>query len=117
MAVSARTAGDIWAVGRIETPLNRLLTMHWDGTAWTDVPSPEAPDGEIYRAVAVLAADDAWAAGTNGFDNEVEHWDGTAWHHVPAATFGIDNEPQSLAARAPNDIWLSGYYVLNGLII
>ena len=43
--VSARAANDIWAVGSFSaakgTNSNSFtLTMHWNGSAWTIVPSP-----------------------------------------------------------------------------
>jgi hypothetical protein len=42
-AVSADSATDAWAVGSYTTPdqSNALaLILHWNGTSWTQVPSP-----------------------------------------------------------------------------
>jgi hypothetical protein len=42
-SVSALTSNDVWAVGHNNTgafSINRTMTEHWDGTAWTVVPSP-----------------------------------------------------------------------------
>ena len=40
--VAAVSVSDIWAVGYYTTTgtLQQTLTLHWDGAAWTQVPSP-----------------------------------------------------------------------------
>ncbi len=44
--VSALSSDEAWAVGESGNPLNhgaRTLIQHWDGTAWTTVPSQNLP--------------------------------------------------------------------------
>src|SRR5689334_3789544 len=38
--VAAVTATDVWAVGQDYTAGSLTLTMHWNGSAWSVVPSP-----------------------------------------------------------------------------
>jgi hypothetical protein len=51
-AVSAAAPDDVWAVGQFGT-------LHWDGSAWSQVP---APAGELI-AVDAVGPEDAWAVG------------------------------------------------------
>jgi hypothetical protein len=41
-AVTATSANNVWAVGDYETsgPIIHTLILHWNGKAWTRVPSP-----------------------------------------------------------------------------
>lgn len=88
-SVDAVAADDIWAVGEshdFHGPYpHHTLTMHWDGTAWSVVPSrgPIRHHGSILFSVTAIAADDAWAVGIwhDGvhYLPLVEHWDGVAW--------------------------------------
>ncbi|MEN3359722.1 MAG: hypothetical protein V7637_3704 [Mycobacteriales bacterium] len=54
-AVSAAGPADIWAVGDSlqNAAFASTLTEHWDGTAWTIVPSPNAPASFSTRLLAV----------------------------------------------------------------
>ena len=54
--VAAVSANDVWAVG---SGSNGALTMHWDGTAWTDV-WPDTPTGTL-NSLAMQSHDDGWA--------------------------------------------------------
>src|SRR5438105_3935499 len=39
--VAAVSANDVWAVGEYNPgPGSRTLTLHWDGTSWSVIPSP-----------------------------------------------------------------------------
>jgi hypothetical protein len=89
--VAATSATNAWAVGsyfRRHTNLGTLIE-HWDGTAWTQVPSPNAPGGSNeLNAVAVISATNVWAVGDSGSypgnQTLIEHWNGTAWAQVPS---------------------------------
>jgi len=95
--IAAISATDAWAVGswsdRIDfthsTPSQPLIE-HWDGTTWTEVPSPDLGEGEggALNTVVAISPSDVWAAG--GQDHAagdttslIEHWDGSAWNVVP----------------------------------
>lgn len=64
--VSATSASDAWAVGYydISTNQDRSLVLHWDGSAWTQVPSPNPATltNELY-GVSAISANDVWAVG------------------------------------------------------
>lgn len=110
------SANDIWAVGHTYTFSNgQPLILHWNGTAWSNVPAPDTGDyGRLYSVDAV-SANDVWAIGTeyhNGNQESiVHHWNGTAWSRVTSPNDGpFVQEWLSLNARAADDIWAVGYH-------
>jgi hypothetical protein len=90
---------------------DRTLTLRWDGTTWSQVPSPNpGPYLNVLFGVTVLAADDAWAVGW--WDNTsgvalILHWDGSQWAAVPVV-LGISAFLTDISAVAPDDIWAVG---------
>lgn len=97
-AVDAVSPADVWAVGsRYGGGTNeaRSLILHWDGTRWTRVPSPDA--GPL-TDVAAVSEEEAWAIG----GGKILHWDGEAWevvsyrrppgaHFAAIDAFGLDD--------------------------
>jgi hypothetical protein len=65
--VVALGASDVWAVGADYDPLLvsfRTFTEHWDGTAWTVVPSPNpGPEYDYLVGAAGFPGSDVWAVG------------------------------------------------------
>jgi hypothetical protein len=65
--VTALSSDDVWAVGYdYEVPSGniRTLVMHWDGTAWSRVDSPNAPDASsVLHGVAPDGTGGLWAVG------------------------------------------------------
>lgn len=83
-SMSARSADDIWAAGVFRGPDHKrtyeTLMLHWDGSAWTQVPVEGGPsDFDSLYTVSADAGDDAWTAGHSGDERFVRHWDGTTW--------------------------------------
>jgi len=85
-AVSAASATDVWAVGGFKTSngLRRTVSVHWDGTSWRHVFTPNPGGGSILSGVSAVSATDAWAVGhTNPFGGRqvplILRWNGTAW--------------------------------------
>jgi hypothetical protein len=77
-AVSATSASSAWAVG-CANRCSRTLTERWNGTAWTQVPSP-GPAGSVLSGVADVSAGSAWAVGNaGGAKTLILRWNGTAW--------------------------------------
>ena len=82
----------MWAVGRTKPGgygEDRTLTMHWDGSAWNIVPSPNdsSNDNDLF-GVAAIASDDVWAVGNAGSLKTLAiHWDGASWGVVPTPVF------------------------------
>ena len=74
-AVAAISANNVWAVGYFtddSTNVQQTLTAHWDGTGWTQVPSPNAgAAANLLLGVSAASADDVWAVGW--YRGEVPH--------------------------------------------
>jgi len=120
-AVSARTATDAWAVGGFPGPNEddgaQMLAEHWNGTAWTQTPTPNIVRvDEILNAVSASSATDVWAVGAENptgaahHDPIAAHYDGTAWTIVPtpATTGGSKSILFGVADLAPNNVWAVG---------
>ncbi len=122
VAIDGTASDDLWAVGYTEE-LNdetHTLALHWDGTAWQTIPSPNpyAVDNWLTDVVAV-APDNVWAVGW-GRDGITDtdftqplflHWDGADW--TPVSAPQIENADHHLAAidaNGANDIYAVGNY-------
>jgi hypothetical protein len=118
-AISAIAANDIWAVGvyYVGADLGRTLTLHWDGTAWAYVSSPNVePNSNILYGVAAISANDVWAVGSyfNTSTNLSEqllsmHWNGAAWSIVPTPTVNDGGTLYGVDAVSTSDVWAVGY--------
>jgi len=116
-SVDALSADDAWAVGSIQTQRRALpLAEHWDGTAWTPVPTPTAGRYvRVLHAVLTLAPDDVWAVGsqivaTGAVQTLIEHWDGTQWSIVPGPHPRSDHEELlAVSGRSASSVWAVGY--------
>ena len=119
-SVAALSASDVWAVGYYYidpyNAIRRTLVLHWDGTSWSIVPSPnQGDDYNELLSVAAISSADIWAVGhyRDGlvYRTLVEHWDGTQWSIVPSPNVGTgSNDLLSVAVASPYDVWALGYY-------
>src|SRR5439155_1407461 len=109
---------DVWAVGYYVTSALQTLVEHWNGTAWSVVPSanPSTLDNR-FSAVAAVSANDVCAVGQASNDDGsgditvVEHWDGTSWSVVPSPNAGtFINRLNGVATVSANDVWALGYH-------
>jgi hypothetical protein len=113
-SVAAQSDADVWAVGHSSN--GRTLTEHWDGIAWSVVPSPNRGSGDSeLLSVSAISAADVWAVGDSVSDSVhvalTEHWDGRAWTVVPSPNIGTDpNYLNAVAAVSSSDVWAVGYY-------
>ena len=94
-AVDTVSSSEAWAVGSAgyvdeHAETVRTITLHWDGAAWSVVPSPNpsAVDNEL-AGVGATSSSDAWAVGYEQTDDGVNasltlRWDGTSWSQVPS---------------------------------
>jgi len=115
--VAALSTNDVWAVGTYGTiSLPQTLTEHWDGSAWSIVPSPNMGTGGNYlQGVAAISANDVWAVGQYAafaaLQTLVEHWNGSAWSIVPSPNASdFNNTLNGVAAISANDVWAAGGY-------
>jgi hypothetical protein len=108
---------DAWAVGYVRELRGgvRTLTLHWNGTRWTRVPSPNRSlERNWLFTVAGSSPTDVWAA---GYDLDkarqhrtlLMHWDGNRWTVVPSPNVdGKENLLNGLAVLSPTDAWAVG---------
>jgi hypothetical protein len=125
-AVAAISANNIWAVGYSENtqlaPYDLPLIEHYNGVSWTMVSAPyPAPSqySSLY-SLAVVSANDIWAA---GYTNEntlgqngtalIEHWNGTKWNLISNPVAGSATTLYGLASTSSSNVWAVGY-VSNG---
>jgi hypothetical protein len=119
--VSSASAADAWAVGEISGTNRTILTLvaRWDGSGWTQVPSPSpggANAGSFLTGVSAVSASDAWAVGyygTFGLSTLVLRWDGSGWTQVPSPNPGYPASSSTLygvSAVSASDAWAVGTY-------
>src|SRR5438874_2271050 len=64
-SLKAFATNDVWAVGYKDYDYNQntssTFTLHWDGTAWSEIPSPNVIDTGSLRGVDGAAPNDVWA--------------------------------------------------------
>lgn len=119
--ISARSPSDIWAVGSASVLVGtavqgRTLVEHWNGTAWSIVPSRNATTSNLFTGVAAVAANDVWAVGytittdgTNQPDKTlIEHWNGSSWSIVASPSPPSNDTLAGVAARSASDVWAVG---------
>ena len=113
-SASAIAADDIWGVGGGTGPYHGICTyvVHYDGTSWNHVPTPEPGLQRRLYDVHALATDDVWAVGTYldglGYHSYVIHWDGGQWTYEDLPGGGA-----ALHAFAPDDIYAVGDRVVH----
>lgn len=122
--LTAASATDAWAVGSQVTSSNRTipLTLHWDGSAWSQVATPDPVPGGSFAQLASVSASspaDAWAVGVTGhgfgFSTLTMHWDGAGWTIVPSPNPGSAiSAVVSVVALSANSAVAVGNYT-NGL--
>jgi hypothetical protein len=116
--VTAVAPNDVWAVGRYDPQAggSRTLVLHWDGTSWSIVPSPNPNTYNGLYAVAALSASDIWAVGYYFTENTqrtlIEHWNGTSWSIVPSPNIGTSRNLLVAVTAVANSqtAWAVGYY-------
>jgi hypothetical protein len=70
--VSVVSSGDVWAVGNQDGSLRngfavwRTFTEHWDGSAWSIVPSPNDSRHDNFLVAAAASGGRVWAFGGDG---------------------------------------------------
>jgi hypothetical protein len=116
-AVAAAARDDVWAVGLRRSEADsaaRTLTEHWDGAAWTVVPSPDPGQDNRLDGVAGTPATGVWAVGATGPEGGAERpfilrWTGTGWQEAPVPDVGPhDAALTAVAVVSPTDAWAVG---------
>jgi hypothetical protein len=126
-AVDASGPDDVWAVGTRwgahygrNSVGNATLTVHWDGSHWSVIPSPDpvVRDNDLSGVVAE-ATDDAWAVGSINHRGLTIHWNGIRWSVVPLPHFAPHFGKHYSALWAAGDdgqggVWAVGQYSHRG---
>ena len=117
-AVSALALDDVWAAGYFETDAFRPLPLveHWNGTAWTAVPTPIVGDEDNFLyGITALSTDDVWAVGfimVRQYSEAVTlamHWDGLQWTVIPTPNAGsVHDDLVAVSGTSSNDVWAAG---------
>jgi hypothetical protein len=118
-AVAATSPHNAWAVGSTgpasEGTGQQTLIEHWNGTAWTRVPSPDQPGSaaNFLTGVTVVSASNAWAVGYAAVSGRYKaltmHWNGRHWTLMPASSPGGDAQLLGVTLSWTNNIWAVGY--------
>ncbi len=123
--VVALSPANAWAVGyyyNATTQHYDTLALHWNGKAWSQVPSPSpAAENHLY-GVSASGPDDVWAVGatcatvsaqcgSSGGHTLILHWNGTKWAMVKSPDPSTKNNVlKSVGADARTDAWATGFY-------
>lgn len=123
--VGASGPSDAWAVGQWYDPPTdpfqagtlKTLAMHWDGAAWTIVPTPNpAQGGNGLWDVEMVTSELGWAAGNQGGNGArplMLKWNGSAWAVDPLPPLGSGPGSGSgllldMHAESAADVWAVG---------
>ena len=112
-----------------ESERSRTLVLHWNGSAWKEVTSPNPsyanPRGarryDDLFGLAAASPRSVWAvgdyfesrAGHHSYQTLVLHWNGKAWKRAPSPDPGgirHDDYLYSVTVAARNDVWAVGGY-------
>lgn len=109
-SVSASSSSDVWAVGSAAastTERGGTFALHFDGTRWHRVKSPNRGAENALSGVVTASATEAWAVGhRDGYTRAgsavwrtlIERWDGTRWEVVASPNDSdLDNYLTSVA--------------------
>lgn len=109
-AIKANSPRDVWAVGDsgvIDVPSSqKTLIEHFNGTAWTIVPSPSPGSINVLSGVTTSnASNNVWAvgtdtpAGTSVAQTLTLNWNGTAWNVVASPNTGNTDGVGAVATK------------------
>jgi hypothetical protein len=117
--VTGSDNNDVWAVGHYDlfgTGTFRTLTIHWDGSAWSLIPSPNPGTDHDYLYGGTGSGNDVWAVGmyndTGGQPGRTLtlHWNGSAWSQVITPSPGASTNLLNAMTGSGNDVWAGGEY-------
>jgi hypothetical protein len=115
--IDMNSSSDGWVVGASAdttgSPAKEII-LHWDGAAWSAVPTPVHSADSLLVGVAAISTDDVWAVGGTRSGSTsaplIEHWDGTSWTVVPSPIVPGNSVLSDVSAVSPNDVWAAGVY-------
>jgi hypothetical protein len=116
--VDAVSPSDVWAVGQqlgISAP-DQALIEHWDGTAWSVVPSPAQGSASVMLDGVTVQGNEAWAVGetddpVEGAHPLVEEYRGGNWSTVTLPSAGSNWTDLWGVTSSNGQVWAAGTYV------
>jgi hypothetical protein len=125
--IQANSPTDVWAVGEssvVDSTTSSDLIEHWNGTAWSIVPSPSPGTGDSLTGVTTSnAANDVWAVGVTQPAGATQgqtltlNWNGTAWTTVaspdagsPSVLNSVSTSPGAAIVWAVGESGISGSF-------
>lgn len=107
-AVAAVGPDDVWAVGQKTSGVSDPLTLHWNGTKWSEVDAPGTASYDQLNSVTAVAEDDVWAVGNADSEAVSLHWDGERWTEVDAHVRGDFSDFTAVSAASADEVWAVG---------
>ena len=112
-SLSAVSSTNAWAAGaayaksppNTPTPSAENLTVHWDGSTWSAVPTANASGLDELNAIAAVSATQVWATG-DYINNGVDQTLAESLCLVPPAVTGVS--PSSGPLTGGNQVTISG---------
>jgi hypothetical protein len=103
-------------------PGTRTLGMHWDGTRWSTVATPNVGDEDVLRGVAANSSGGMTAVGyfqnttTGALRTLAERWNGTSWALRPTPNVGAADNLLRAVSPIPGspDVWAVGSHLTAG---
>jgi hypothetical protein len=111
------SGNDVWAVGlytNSQTGPDHTLTLHWNGSTWSQVASPNpGANSDLYAVTG--SGNDVWAVGLyisgSGFLQTLTlHWNGSTWSVVPSPNVGTQDNRLIGVSGSGDDVWAVGFY-------
>lgn len=117
--------GSAWATGwscssgcGASSEDDQTLTLHWDGTAWSEVTSPNPGAGGFLGGASQGRAGSAYTVGyyckcRASSEQDVSlilRWDGDAWSQITSPSPGGPAQLSAISSDPAGSIWAAGYY-------
>ena len=115
-SIEVLDADNAWAAG-FDYDLARQVTipliLHWDGSAWSNIPIPTFEHSAELRAITARSSDDIYASGTKTFGDGyphalILHWDGNAWSEVSESALTDYGTWFRAMASVNGELWAAG---------
>lgn len=108
--------GAVWLSGfRFEEDLiESSAVLRYDGTDWSDIPTPDFPFDSPLWDIEVISPNDVWAVGafehpeTQNEETLALHYDGGSFTQVSTPSPGFGAALGNLDATSPVDVWAVG---------
>jgi hypothetical protein len=121
LGASAVSPSDVWAAGWYYLTggeSSNTLILHWNGTSWTRVPSPNPVHlgFNALNSVSGLSAADAWAVGSTDTGTLILHWNGTRWTRVASPGQTSQDGFNGVSALSASDAWSAGNFATGAVV-